>query len=296
MIPIESYLIELLYALEPEGFSIIVAGGLGIYLKRRWVQETNQATFISPLPDARTTDDIDSFLRLDIFLQNDVERFRGILNRLDYKATEKGKYFQFAKPATLIQSKQAKFDLHSRLPGDEESPRIKQRRSGKLVRLGSRNDRLYNTLNAWGTAEAFAVEDGVQTLSLSGKDPNGQAYTGVVRVPHPFASLCMKLRAAGDHQRTPLSERIARDRRHAVDVYVLAAMLGEAEVEFIRRLRTKYEAHPELVKCQTDIAAGFADAGSGGCQIIRDELRGQPGEPSTADLQRFCDLLGELFR
>lgn len=295
MIPIESYLIELLSALEPEGFSIIVAGGLGIYLKRRWVQETNQTTFIAPLPDARTTEDIDSFLHLDIFLQNDVERFRFILNRLDYKATEKGKYFQFAKPAKLIRSEQAKFDLHARLPGEDESARIKQRQSGKLVRLGSRNDRLYNTLNAWGTAEAFAVEDDVQSLPLSGTDPSGQVFTGIVRVPHPFASLCMKLRAAADHERMPFNQRNARDRRHAVDVYVLAAMLGAAEVEVIRRLTKKYETHPEQLKCQTDITAGFANVGSGGCQIIRDELRGQPGEPSTPDLQRFCALLRELF-
>ena len=83
-----------------------------------------------PLPDARATDDIDSFLALEIFTRNEVERFRSVLDGLGYTATEKGKYLQFTKPASVGDLKLAKFDLHGRLPEE-----VKQRTTGKLISL-----------------------------------------------------------------------------------------------------------------------------------------------------------------
>lgn len=295
MNPIEPYLIELLRAFEADGFTVIIAGGLGIYLKRRWIHQTERTTLFMP-PDARATDDIDSFTRLEIFAPDLVTRFRGVLDRLGYRATDTGKYLQFVKPAKGVGlDDKAKFDLHARLPEPAEGLPVKQRTSGKLIRLGHPNNRAWNTLNAWGTVEAFAVEEGVQELPLAGLDPTGATFTGVVRVPHPFASLCMKIRAAADDQRTPIEQRVPLKRKHAFDVYLLVAMLDEQELTQAHRIAEKFSSHPEMAKLRTDFAECFATPEAGACLVAREQLREQPGEPTHQDMTRFCAVLRELF-
>lgn len=65
-LPIEPYLIELIVRMDAEHVSLIIAGGLGIYIKRRWVQAQVEAgdrtNLFDSLPDARATDDIDALV------------------------------------------------------------------------------------------------------------------------------------------------------------------------------------------------------------------------------------------
>ena len=227
---IEPYLVELLRPMAEEGFPLIVAGGLGIYLKRRWVEQTRQQTLWTPLPDARATHDIDSFLALEIFQQDRVSRFRGTLARLGYQVHEKARYYQFIKPVTGVPVDHVKIDLHTRLPRDDEATQLKLQNH----RLGRSGHRAFRTLHAWATPEAFAIDEGVQELPFAGSDPADIRFEGVVRVPHPFASLCMKLTAAGDHERTPIENRDPLQRKHAFDVFLLTAMLSESEVSQVR--------------------------------------------------------------
>lgn len=59
-LPIESYLVELLRRMEQAALRPIIAGGLGIYLKRRWVVEQIESfgrrSRSSTIPEARATD------------------------------------------------------------------------------------------------------------------------------------------------------------------------------------------------------------------------------------------------
>lgn len=284
---IEPYLVELLRPMAEEGFPLIVAGGLGIYLKRRWVEQTRQQTLWTPLPDARATHDIDSFLALEIFQQDRVSRFRGTLARLGYQVHEKARYYQFIKPVTGVPVDHVKIDLHTRLPRDDEATQLKLQNH----RLGRSGHRAFRTLHAWATPEAFAIDEGVQELPFAGSDPADIRFEGVVRVPHPFASLCMKLTAAGDYERTPIENRDPLQRKHAFDVFLLTAMLSESEVSQVSAFTRQFAGHAAMPAICNDIVRFFGAPDAPGCYT----LRGLVQERRAIDLTRFCAVLRELF-
>lgn len=284
---IEPYLVELLRPMAEEGFPLIVAGGLGIYLKRRWVEQTRQQTLWTPLPDARATHDIDYFLALEIFQQDRVSRFRGTLARLGYQVHEKARYYQFIKPVTGVPVDHVKIDLHTRLPRDDEATQLKLQNH----RLGRSGHRAFRTLHAWATPEAFAIDEGVQELPFAGSDPADIRFEGVVRVPNPFASLCMKLTAAGDYERTPIENRDPLQRKHAFDVFLLTAMLSESEVSQVSAFTRQFAGHAAMPAICNDIVRFFGAPDAPGCNT----LRGLVQERRAIDLTRFCAVLRELF-
>jgi hypothetical protein len=183
-LPIERYLIELLHAMAAENCVIVIAGGLGIYLKhRRVVHEMEHAQRKGlfdplPLPDARATDDIDAFLSLDVFMMPMRASFRGVLARLGY--TPRTDYYQFKKQMTPDSSLEVLLDL---LAPHEERDGIKT----KPPRIGPADNQDFPPdlrLHAHVTPEAFAIDHGLQELELSGRTPDGQEFNGFVRIPH----------------------------------------------------------------------------------------------------------------
>lgn len=288
-LPIEPHLLELLRTMEQQGFRLIVAGGLSIYLKRRFIAQTGRPTLFTALPEARATDDIDSFLSLEIFLHDHVARFSDTLRALGYQAHAKARYFQFTKPVPGLPAGHVKIDLHARLPHADEAAQIKVQEP----RLGRRGTRAFRTLHAWATPEAFAIDHGVQELPLTGRDPAGQLFTGRIHIPHPFASLCMKIAAARDHEHRP--EPQPRHRKHAHDVYLLTAMLDATEFSQVQAHAHHFAAAPAMPALRHAVTDLFATPDSPACRTLRDQLRGQPGEPTPVDLTRFCAALRELF-
>lgn len=275
--------------MNQEGFRLIIAGGLGIYLKREFIRKTGRMTLFKPLPEARATEDIDSFLTMDIFLDGHQARVREVLRALEYTAFDKGRYFQFIKPDANLASKQVKVDLHARSPTAEEVGTGLLKVQG--VRLGHVGHTHFRTLHAYETPEAFAIDEGVQELPLLGHDCVGAPFSGVIHVPHPFASLCMKLRAAQDFERVPLAQRDERKRKHAFDVYLLIAMLGEAEFEEVKTYARSFDDHAAMPAIREAVATMFNDPDAPGCRTTREQLRGAP----ASDLPRFCAALRELF-
>lgn len=290
---IEPHLHELLEHAEAERFQLLIAGGLGIYLKRRWVAretaDNGRKNLFDEIPDARATDDIDAFLGMEIFLReptDGVVRLRAMLKRLGYEPFEKARYFQFLKERDG--GGKVKVDLHARLPRDGETNHIKI----APPRLGRSGHSAFRTLHAWATPEAFAIDEQVQELNLS-LTTNAGPLAATVRIPHPFVSLCMKIKAALDRERTPPAERLPRDDKHAFDVYLLMSMLDEPEFAQVQQLAGQF-AHDLAASEITDgVRELFADPGRPGCETIRREIkRTSRLEP---DLDRFCPLLGELF-
>lgn len=291
---IEPHLCELLEHAEGEGLQLVIAGGLGIYLKRRWVAretaDNGRKNLFDEIPDARVTEDIDAFLGMEVFLReptDGVSRLRNMLTKLGYKPFEKARYFQFLKE--LEGERRVKVDLHARLPRDGEGDRV------KLVppRVGRRGTSAFRTLHAWATPEAFAIEERVQTINLSMTTNSGPLAT-IVRVPHPFASLCMKIKAALDHERTPLAERRPSGDKHAFDIYLLMAMLNEPEFEQVQRLGVQFADNLAASEITDGVRELFSAPERPGCETIRREFKriSMPREP---ELDLFCPLLGELF-
>lgn len=286
-LPVEPYLIELLHGLSREKIEPIIVGGLGVYLKRRWVQEEIEAgrrdALIAPIPDARATDDIDAFLRLEVLFHPERADFRRVLTECGYVARKE--YIQFERP-TEDPKRKVILDLLA-LP--VRDPRVKVVNNSRPRRMGERNQKTDPPmLHAYPTPEAFAVEDRVQLIPLHGRGPGGLEVAGEVRVPHPFAALCMKIRAAADHERTPPAEQKARGHKHARDVYLLVAMLSPDEAEECDELRRRYRDHPEFQKLCRERGEFFAASGSPGCVTL---TRSVP----DAALDRFIGVVSELF-
>lgn len=215
--------------------------------------------------------------------------FRTILEGLNYRVYHKARSFQFRKPDPRLTSGYVKFDLQVKLPRGDEEKWVKIDEGG--VRLGRRGAGDFETLNAWATPEAFGIDDGVQTLTLVGHDTNGRDFTGPVRIPHPFASLCMKITAAGDYETARVEQRDPRDRRHVFDVYLLVAMLSPGEVAQTSAYAQQFTDHPEMAKIRTILGEYFCDPHAAACLTLRGLLRHTPG----TDLTRFCAVLRELF-
>jgi hypothetical protein len=292
-LPIEPYLIELIERMDAEDVSLIIAGGLGIYLKHRWVQDQVQAgdrvNLFDTLPDARATDDIDAFLVARVFLQPNRANFRAALSDLGYEP--RTDYLLFEKPLADGSGRKVSLDLLSSVPEDSQLKIDKLVKPGKLRRLGPHDNKTSppeEKLHAFATPEAFAINEEPQSLPLNGHTPSGTEFSGYVRVPHPFASLCMKIKAASDFERAPIAKRKPRAAKHAQDVYLLMAMLSEQELDECVAQRQRFSNHPELRPICEAVTKIFAAPERSGCKTITTNNR-------DADLVRFSDVISELF-
>lgn len=187
-LPIEPYLIELVQRMQQHGIPLTVAGGLGIYLKHRWVLERLEAGQHKPLlmdiPDARATDDIDAFFGLEVYLQPTRTDFREILRELGYRPIVD--YLIFEKPVPDEPARKLGLDLLSPLRNDERLKVDKPTAPGKLRRMGPTDNRSSppeQRLHAFATPEAFAIDELPQTLPLLGLTPHGEPFEGEVQIP-----------------------------------------------------------------------------------------------------------------
>lgn len=295
---VEPYLIELIRRMDEEGFPLVVAGGLGLHLKRRWVgqqvREHGRRTLLPVVPEARITRDIDVFMQMDVFSRasadgGSITRFRGVLAGLEYEPIEGAEFFQFKR--RIGEDEVVKLDLHTRLPDARESVVVKYNRP----RVGPKRQPTLK-LHAYGTPEAFAVDEGAQTLPLIGDDLEGRGFTGSVRVPHPFAALCMKIQAAVDFERLSPAEQSsvkhAVKQKHAFDVYLLVAMLDPQEVDEIEGFVRVYAIDPRFVAIQDGVREVFATSDSAGFRTVRRQAQRREEQ---VDLSRFAGALGRLF-
>lgn len=293
-LPIEPYLIELLELMDEQGLPLILAGGLGIKLKHRWVlrqiRDNGRRSSFKFIPDARATRDIDAFLGMEVFSRETAEgvaRVRGLLEQLGYQPYEKARNFQFIKPFPPDPKQSIKIDLHAREPSADEEEFTKVNHP----RVGRKGSMAFRKLQGYRTPEAFAIDEGCQSLPLTGISPGGVPFDGHVRVPHPFAQLCMKIAAAGDYERSPPEERKKNGKKHAFDIYLLIAMLDEAEMEQIQSFADRFSAVPAMTEIRATISEFFATADQAGRRTIEDEAR----EQGPLELDLFFGLLDELF-
>lgn len=110
-----------------------------------------------------------------------------------------------------------KVDLLARSPRDDEGIRVKVPRVGS----GSGID-----LHGFETPEAFAVEEMSVSLPVAGLNSEGTNVNTSVTVPHVYAWLNMKVKAAHDWLRADRGEIEKKPARikHVFDVYILTAL------------------------------------------------------------------------
>lgn len=265
--PLLPHLLDLLA--DPAADSLILAGGFGLRLKQEHLRQSGARTLVDQFPAARATQDLDFFLRIELWSERDRgTALRAALDRLGYR--ERVPHLKFEKPLASdgSEGRSVKVDLMARTPLPQED--IPVSRAKDPARHPSRvGSGLGVDLHGNETPEAFAVEDSPVPLRISGATTDGTPVEATVYVPHPYAWLNMKVKAADDWVRRPkpFSEK------HAFDVYLLTAMLTAEEISQARNLAARHGDRP--LATQIRAAAGH--------------LYGTPTAPGFEEAQRQAD-------
>jgi hypothetical protein len=289
--PLYSSLLDLLFELRNFPPPLTVGGGFGLYLKRKYLEESGGRTQIDPTlwPAIRSTNDLDVILRAEVLA--DVERvgvLRDVLERLQYIPVEKAKYMQFFKTTDDgEQTREVKVDLLvGPLGSFKESLKISKPRVRPKAEKKGR-------LHAYDTPEAVGVEENPLSIQVEGRRSMGEEYQGLVHLPQAFPYMLMKLFAFRDHQTEKDKANKKKDlgRHHALDLYAIVAMMTEPEYEFAKTLRTKYADNDKVREAAEIIRQNFTEPESIG--VLR--LREHDLYNAVMDLKTFLDVLQEIF-
>ena len=254
---------------------LILAGGYGILLKYQHLVENNVPTLYSETLDMniRPTQDMDFFVPLNFWTEmKRAEAVRKHLNKLGYTAEVPN--LHFAKPwndKVPEMKMKMKIDLLARLPR-EEKVQVRDMRVGK------------GPLHARHAAEGFAIDDSPIRVSLRGNNSQGVEVEAEVLVPHPYAFLNLKVKAAYDWLQEKQGKQAPKpDKRlekHVADVYRLVGMLTDAELAEAEKLASQYAAAEDAVIREHVLEV----------QRAAEELFGAGDTPGVREIQRQLRL------
>jgi Nucleotidyltransferase len=280
---LQTALLDLLYETREEDLRLIIGGGYGIYLKREYLRQTGERTLFKEWPEARSTNDLDLFLRPELLIASEpLKPLRDALATLDYEVVPTAEKYQFAKPGPTGGREGAlKVDL---LTGPQSSFKgTKAKADSRRVRPNPSAD-----LHAHPVNEAITLEDGLLKLPIDGKTSSGPTHRADVYVPHPLTFAMMKLFAFRDRGGDPDKEY---GRYHALDVYSVLAMATELEWEQAIELSKRHQnesAFKEAVQIVHDYFSSMTSLG-----MIR--MQESPYCRPQMQLDQFVSVLSELF-
>ena len=191
--------------------------------------------------------------------------------------------WQYRKPLAGIEHRNVKLDMMARHPLPDEPVKVKgnPRQVGREMGTG---------ISARETREAFAIDDSPLLLTFPFR---GKEYS--VLVPHPYAWLNMKMRAAYDllmEQRGLVVEKLTtqEDRvrlKHVYDVYVLIAILTREELAQSAALAAKYLDHGEAAKTREQAVELYGNKNAVGIQMVEAYARRYMGDDLIIDHALF---------
>jgi hypothetical protein len=283
MTTLKMALLDLLKTTGDPDLRPLIGGGYGIYLKYQQVLEANTRTLLTERPEARSTNDIDIFLRTELLVDGKrLEPLKEALEQIGYVAVEGAEYYQFAKPGPGGgKAGSLKVDLLAGpkdllkgmgLKADDRRVRTKPKVKG---------------LHAHPVNEAPTLEMGCAELTIQGQLSSGADAQVVVALPHPFTFIMMKLFALRD--RVDDKEKDF-GRHHALDLYTIFALMSEDEWNECQRMREEFSDNPFVNEAAEITREFFADEDSRG--MIR--LREHPHCTENLQLADFRQSLEDL--
>lgn len=277
-------LLDILYETRNDELRLIIGGGYGIFLKREYVQRVGIRTLFQKWPEARSTNDLDLFLRPELLV--DSERLRPMskaLRRLGYEVVPGAEKFQFEKPGpTGGREGCIRIDL---LTG----PQSRFRDSSAKVDDRRVRPRPSVDLHAHPVDEALSLENELLSTMIEGTTSDGEFFRTEVFIPHPLTFMMMKLFAFRD-QVAHTNKDFGR--YHALDIYAILAMSSETEWNRALELRDIHRTDAKMQEATQIVAQYFSSLTSEGMLRMRESPYCRP-ELQLAD---FCDTLRELFR
>ncbi len=278
---LKASLLDLHWELKDQQIPLILGGGYGLFLKQEYLRSQNVPTLFDAQmwPEARSTSDLDVFLRAEVVTNPEqMRRVRAALDSLQYQVVETARFYQFFKPVPIGGS--IKIDL---LVGP----------LGEFEALADKNSRrvrpkIGGDLHAHPVDEALGIEESCMGIPLCANRTTGEAYEAVVHVPQGFSYLMMKLFAFRDRKG---DANKAMGRHHALDLFRIVAMLTRDEYASVKAMRERYAEHSLVKQAQQVIREHFGTEEAVG--VLR--LREHPLFRRGMDLPRFISELHEVF-
>jgi hypothetical protein len=280
---LKTALLDLLYETRDTDLKLIVGGGYGLFLKREYVRASGARTLLTEWPEARSTNDIDLFLRPELLIRAEpLQPLGSALNRLGFAPVPGAEKYQFARPGPTggIEGS-LKFDL---LTG----PR--SRFAGTPARVDDRRVRPRPSVDvhAHPVDEALTLEEGLLPVRQRGKTSGGQTHEAEVYLPHPLTFAMMKLFAFRDRVNDPTKEL---GQYHALDLYAVLAMTTEPEWDQALDLQRRHRTAAEMVEAVRVVRDDFATPTSRGMLHMRES----PYYRAEFQAAEFLAALHELF-
>lgn len=278
--PLKEELRALARDLRESGVPLVVGGGYGLLLRAELLRESGAQTLMPDFPGARSTEDIDIFLKAEVI--SDPQKTRPIREALDRRGYEPiVPHFQFQREIDYRGSpRMLRVDFLSAPVSEDLSPKVKT----DSVRMRPQG---FKGLHAHVTSEATTVEDSLLGIDI------GESEEGLtIYLPHPFSYLILKLHALRDRVQ---DEGADYGRYHAFDIYGSIAMLTEVEWSESSRLARKYEESTEVIEARRIVDEMFADREAIGALRLREHVRSVGYELSRERLDFFIGSLQELL-
>jgi hypothetical protein len=278
--PLRVELRSLAEDLRAYGIPLIVGGGYGLLLRTELIRRSNSRTLIPDLPTARSTEDLDLFLKAEVI--SDPEKtipIRQMLNRRGYEPIVE--HFQFQREIDYMgRTRMVRVDFLAAPVPDELETKVKT----DQVRVRPRGGK---GLHAHVTPEALTVEESLVPIDI-GED--GESLT--VYLPHPFSYLLLKLYALRDRVD---DEETDYGRHHAFDLYSTIATITEEEWEETTRIKEKHKDAPQVVEARRIASDLFADTTAVGALRLQEHARSIGYDLSQERLNFFVESLQELM-
>ena len=275
-------LLDLLHELHGRDIPITVGGGFGLYLKRRHLEATGQRMLLDRLPEPRSTNDLDLFLRTEILV--DLERTRQVANaidRLEYKVVDEAKYLQWERPIVVAGVTQTvKIDILVGPLGDE-----RKNLHVSMPRVRPKGDIKFH---AHAVEEAVQIEDAAWEIPVTGNRSTGESCTENVFVPQAFPYLMMKLHAFRDRE---ARKEPIKAQQHALDLYAIVGMMTEEEYNQAKHWGASLAENEHVREARKIVHDHFASPTAVG--ILR--LREHPLFRNDFQLDGFISVHKEIF-
>jgi hypothetical protein len=278
--PLREELRRLARALERDAIKLIVGGGYGLVLRTEQVRLSGVRTRFRDVPGARSTNDLDIFLGVEIITNSQkTELIRDALDNLGYTPIKGVEFYQFVLPIVYAGFPRGiKLDLLAAPVSagtlgavDQDERRIRPRGFRKL--------------HAHTTPEALTVEEHTLAIDISDSQTPVEVY-----VPHPFSYLLMKLFALRDR----LDDK-DRGPYHAFDIYRTIAMMTADKWDQCVAMRDLHRANDIVGEAGSIVSRLLATSESAGTLRLR-EHAGIVGEHVSSDnLREMISDLEELF-